>query len=369
MPEDIEELKSVSSEDQKRIELSGVEVDSPNRCGTFFQEDQNIVTSHCQYEGIEMLPIDIALKKYDWLKDYYWNLVPRDKDEYTSYVAEQEPRGFVIIAKSGSKNIFPLQSCLFMHKSEIQTVHNIIIAEEGAELHLITGCVSSMDVKKGTHYGVTEIYVGKGALVSNTMIHTWGKNIDVFPRSASRVEEDGVFLSNYVSMNPVHNVQMYPVAELAGKNSVARFNSVVVVHPGSNLDLGQGAVLSGDGSSAELLSRLITKGGTGISRSHVIGAGEGTKGHIECKGLILEDGIIHAIPEIEGRLTNTELSHEAAVGRIAHDEIEYLMSRGLDEEEATATIIRGFLDVKIVGLPASLQKQIDSAIDAVKSGF
>ena len=66
----------------------------------------------------------------------------------------------------------------------------------------------------------------------------------------------------------------------------------------------------------------------------------------------------------------TELSHEAAVGKLAKDEIEYLMSRGLDEDEATATIIRGFLDVKITGLPEALQKQIDASIDeAEKSGF
>jgi Fe-S cluster assembly scaffold protein SufB len=95
-----------------------------------------------------------------------------------------------------------------------------------------------------------------------------------------------------------------------------------------------------------------------------------TRGHIECKGLILRDGIIHAIPEIQGDVVDTELSHEAAVGKIARDEIEYLMSRGLSEEVATSTIIRGFLDVKIAGLPDVLQKQIDSTIDAAeKSGF
>ena len=79
---------------------------------------------------------------------------------------------------------------------------------------------------------------------------------------------------------------------------------------------------------------------------------------------------IHAIPEIKGDVVDTELSHEAAVGKIARDEIEYLMARGLDEETATATIIRGFLDVKLEGLPDVLQEQIDAAIDAAdQSGF
>ncbi len=70
-----------------------------------------------------------------------------------------------------------------------------------------------------------------------------------------------------------------------------------------------------------------------------------------------------------GRVVDCELSHEAAVGKIARDEIEYLMARGLSEDEATATIIRGFLDVRISGLPESLQRQIDAAIDAAEKGF
>jgi len=84
------------------------------------------------------------------------------------------------------------------------------------------------------------------------------------------------------------------------------------------------------------------------------------KAHLECNGLILdEEGFIHAIPELEGRTNNVEMSHEAAVGRIAKDEITYLMARGLSEEEATATIVRGFLNVKIEGLRPELQEQLD----------
>ena len=118
-----------------------------------------------------------------------------------------------------------------------------------------------------------------------------------------------------------------------------------------------------------MITRAITNGGTIISRGAIVGEAPQTKGHIECRGLILRDGIMHAIPEIDGRVVDVELSHEAAVGKIARDEIEYLMARGLSEEEATATIIRGFLDVRIEGLPDALQKQIDDAIDSADHGF
>ncbi len=369
--QEIKQMTELSAEDQKRLAYTGLEVDMKNRSGSFFQKDQDIcqVTSDCN--GIEFLAITDALKKYPWVEEYVWKAVAKDKDKYTKYVADQkEPKGFVVIAKKGSKSIYPFQACMLMSNSPVQCVHNIIIAEEGAELHVISGCASSAARKSGTHIGVTEFFVGKGARVTSTMIHNWGKNIAVFPRSASIVQENGVFMSNYVCMDTVRKVQMFPVSHLVGENAVARFSSVIVGHPGSFLDIGSAAILEAKGTSAELLTRAITTGGTIISRGRIESKVKGTKGHIECKGLILKDGTIHAIPEIKGTVVETELSHEAAVGKIARDEIEYLMARGLDEETATSTIIRGFLDVKLEGLPDVLQKQIETAIDtAEKTGF
>lgn len=365
-------VPEISKADRERLAQSGIDLSMANRCGSYLQMDQDIVHAECSAEGIEVLSYRKAMEKYDWLKEYEWNVVSKDKDEITRYVADQkEPKGYVIIAHKGSSNIVPIQACLFLGREQIQHVHNIIIAEEGAELHIISGCTSGEHIGKGgAHYGVSEFYVKKNAKISFTMIHTWSENIEVFPRSASVVGENGVFLSNYVCMQPVKKVQMYPTATLRGENSVARFSSIVIASKESYMDLGSRAILEGKGASAELIARAITKGGTIISRGHIKGLTAGTRGHLECKGLILQDGLIYAIPEIEGSVVGTELSHEAAVGKLARDEIEYLMSRGLDEDEATATIIRGFLDVKIVGLPEALQKQIDASIDtAEKSGF
>ena len=361
----------ISPEDQERLRQSGIELSMINRCGSYLQMNQDVLHATCSAEGVEVLSIPDALKRYDWLKDYYWKIIPKDRDEYTKAVAAQEnPRGYVIIGRKGTKNILPVQACLYLGREQIQYVHNIIIAEEGAELHIVSGCASGRHVGKGgAHYGISEFYVKKNAKISFTMIHTWGEEIEVYPRSASIVEENGTFLSNYVCMQPVKKVQMYPTANLKGRHSVARFSSIVIASPTSNLDIGSRAILGAEGASAELITRAITRGGTIISRGEIRGSTNGTRGHLECKGLILRDGVIHAIPEIEGSVVGTELSHEAAVGKIAQEEIEYLMARGLSEDEATATIIRGFLDVKIAGLPDVLQQQIDAAIDAAEKGF
>jgi len=112
----------------------------------------------------------------------------------------------------------------------------------------------------------------------------------------------------------------------------------------------------------EIISRAITVGGTIIARGEMIGQVKGCKGHLECKGLILNDGIMHAIPELVGYVPGVEMSHEAAVGKIDQREIEYLMARGLDEDEAVSTIVRGFFNVDIEGLPPGLASEIDKAV-------
>ena len=367
MPE-MKGFSEISKEDKERLALTGIHTDSmEGRAGSFLLVNDHILHAGSNAEGVEILMIDKALEKYEWLKDYFWKNVPADKDQYTKYVAEHPQRGYVIIAHKGTKTTFPLQSCMFLQGDNIQTVHNIVIAEEDSEVHLIAGCASSLKTKEGAHYGINEIYVGKNAKVTSTMIHTWGEGIEVYPRTTTTVEEGGTFLSNY-GMRPTKMVQMYPTAYLKG-GAVARFSSVIVANTGSYIDAGSRAVLQAPNTSAELTTRAITNGGTIISRGAIIAEVPKTKGHIECRGLILKDGIMHAIPEIDGRVVDVELSHEAAVGKIARDEIEYLMARGLSEEEATATIIRGFLDVKIEGLPDALQKQIEHAIDSADHGF
>ncbi|MCK5138758.1 MAG: SufD family Fe-S cluster assembly protein, partial [Thermodesulfovibrionia bacterium] len=244
-----------------------------------------------------------------------------------------------------------------------QKVHNIIIAEEGSELNIITGCAVGQKVKNGLHIGISEFYVKKNARVSFTMIHNWAEDVAVRPRSATIVEENGVFLSNYICIKPVKTLQMYPTAYCTGENATVRYYTILLAIGGSHMDVGSRVFLKARGSKAEVVTRAITEGGNIIARGHLIGEVPGIKAHLECRGLILsEQGSIHAIPELEGKVSDIDMSHEAAVGKIAAEEIQYLMARGLSSDEATAAIVRGFLDVNIKGLPENLEKEIKKAI-------
>jgi Fe-S cluster assembly scaffold protein SufB len=264
---------------------------------------------------------------------------------------------------AGTKVEHPIQSCLYIAKNNFsQNVHNIVIVEAGAEAHIITGCATAPHLTSGLHVGVSEFYIEKGASLNFTMVHDWGERVNVRPRTVTHVAEGATYISNYISLKPVGSLEMFPTTYLEGAGAVARFNSVLVAAEGCHLDVGSRVVLNAPKTRAEIISRAIAAGGTIIARGDLVGNHPEIKAHLECKGLILKEGLMHAVPELSGRVPGVEMSHEAAVGKIDRREIEYLMARGLDEDEAVSTIVRGFLNVDIEGLPDALRQKLDQAI-------
>ncbi|SHN49781.1 SufB/SufD family protein [Desulfovibrio litoralis] len=365
----ISDLRNLNNADKKRLLFAGIDVEAKNSAGTFMHLNHSGVHCQSRHEGLEILDIKSALKKYDGLPEYFWKMVNPEKDEFTRAAKEHLHGGYFIRVRKGVKITEPVQSCLFIRGKNVgQNVHNIVVVEEGAELHVLTGCATSEDSKHTAHMGISEFYVHKGGKLTFTMIHNWGEDALVRPRSAGMMDEDAVFINNYVLLKPVTDLQMYPSISLNGANSVARFSSVVVAPEGSHIDSGNRILLNAPKTRGEIVARTLTTGGTIINRGFIGGHAPTAKGHLECKGLILGEGRIYAIPELDATVDGVDLSHEAAVGKIAQEEIEYLMARGLDEDQATSTIVRGFLNVDIMGLPKELETAIQSQIDQLNSG-
>ncbi len=357
-------LSQLSDEDRRQMIKAGIDAGETGRSGSYIQMDTAAIFSRSNQQGLEVIPIKRALKECSWIHDYYWKLVSVDADKYTAKAQLELHDGYVIRALPGSRVVYPVQACLYLDKENLsQYVHNLIIAEEGSELHVITGCAAAPHLRRGLHVGISEFFVKKNAKLSFTMIHNWAEEMVVRPRSVGMVEEGGLFLNNYICMKPVKSLQMYPTTHLVGKGAVSRFYSLLVGNPGTELDVGGRVFLKAEDTRAEIIARAISNGGTIISRGDLVGEIPGIKAHLECRGLILKGGVIHAIPELRGTVDGVEMSHEAAVGKIAQDEILYLMSRGLSADEATATIVRGFLTVDIPGLPDGLKAEIDRAVD------
>jgi hypothetical protein len=273
--------------------------------------------------------------------------------------------GYFVRVKKGQTVKLPIQACLFLKSQGFkQKVHNLIIVEEGAHVYLITGCSASRAANEGFHLGISEFFIHKGGYLNFTMVHSWKEDVSVKPISIALVEEDATFISNYVCLRPVKEITMYPTAVLMGKGARASFRSLILSHPGSLQDIGSRVILRAGDTQAEIVARAVSLGGKVIARGHLKAEEQNVKAHLECRGLILsEKGTIHAIPEMESDFRDVDMSHEAAIGKINKEEIEYLSSRGFTKEQAQSIIVRGFMDVDVLELPEALKKEIASIED------
>ncbi len=367
-----EKFNKIDREDKEFLKNVGVDLDSKERSASFTIVNNDVSEVDIQDEAaIELLSLQRAKEKHPWLKDYLWTLIDKNKDKWTKIAAENEANGYFIRVKKGRKVDYPLQACFYIKTQRfVQAVHNVIIVEEGAHLDIINGCATASYVTTGAHYGITEIFVKEGGYLSYNMIHDWGEEVEVRPRTAIKVEKNGTFISNYVALENTKITQSYPVAHLVGENSVAKFTSLVYAPPGATYDLGAKIILDAEHAKGEIISRTISGGGRIISRGYLLGAKPKIHAHLECSGMILaEGGSLYTIPELEALVDDVEMSHEAAVGKIAEEELEYLMARGLTEEEATTLIVKGFLDTKIMGLPPELEEQMENAINSLENAF
>jgi len=353
----------------------GVRPDEKNRSGTYFQLDHSPIFQMVKkgLEGkIEISSSKQAVERHDWVKDYMWRLVDSGADDYTKQTERNWDDGYFVRVSDNQRVTIPLQACLFITTNGLnQNVHNIIVLEPGSEAQIITGCTVHPTVRRGLHVGVTEIFIKKGAKLTFTMVHNWSQEFDARPRTAVLIEEGATFVSNYICLSPVRSLQMNPAAYCVGDGARARFNSILYDKKDGYMDVGAKIVLQGKGTRGEIISRAIaTDSAQAYLRGLLVGKNQDCKGHLECRGLLMsENASIHALPNLDAEMRGVELTHEAAVGKIAKEQVEYLMSRGFSEEEAESLVIRGFMDVGIFGLPSELSEEIGGMVDRVSKGL
>ncbi len=360
-------IDSLSESERRLVSEVGFDPSLSKVASSFIQFDADSAIEEVipRPPGLEVMSIRSALQKYDWLSGYIWKAVRPDADRYTSLSSNNEFNGYFIRALPNAKIEMPVQSCLVIKRHRFaQNVHNIVIAEEGSELHVITGCTTPHSIENSLHLGISEFYVKSGAKLTFTMVHRWSDAVDVRPRSGTVVERDGTFISNYALLSSVRSIQTAPSVLLAEPNAKAELNSIVYGAGKSEYDVGGTVILEAPGTGGRVISRTIaTDSSSIVTRGRLVGRASSARARLECNGLLLSNSAkIVAVPELEATVEGVELSHEATVGRVGADQLNYLMSRGLTEDEATSLIVRGFIRVRSPELPASLQRTIDDAI-------
>lgn len=365
--------EQVGKEEAGELAQAGILLGDENRSATMLVRDHDQVCLQNDAREFEMLPIAEALARYDWLREkYFFKAVPADKDEVTAKCAAQEkPLGFFIHVKKGANVTMPCQTAMYMANENVdQILHNVVVMEDDSQLQLITGCITRHRVNTGTHMAVEENFIGRNAKLTSTMVHLWGAEVTVYPRVGTVVGENGRFESNYISLRSAQRIVSHPQTYLNGRGASAKYLTVVLGGPGSYVDTAGDVHLNAEDTGAELVHRGVCTGGKMLQGGLLIGNAP-CKAHIDCSGMLLDEtgqGYIQSRPGLESHHPDARMSHEASIGKLAPEQVEYLMSRGMEEREAISLLIRGFLGADVEGLGAELDARVAEIADMAAQG-
>ena len=319
-------------------------------------------------KGVIFLDCDTALKEQEELMKKYFmtTCISPNLHKFAALHGAVWSGGTFIYVPKGVKVEIPLQAYFRMNsKSSGQFEHTLIIVDEGAELHYIEGCSAPEYREDSLHAGGVEIHVLKGARMRYSSIENWSKNTYNLNTKRAIVHEDAIM--EWVNGNLGSKLTMlYPTSVLIGKNSKTDYLGIAYAGRDQYQDTGCKVYHMAENTSSTILSKGISiDGGKSVYRGLVdIKAGaKNTKSSVACDGLMLDNkSLSGTIPTMDVKENDVEVAHEAAIGKIGEEDLFYLMSRGLSEEEATKMIVSGFIEPIIKELPLEYATELNNLI-------
>jgi len=363
VPEDIKDtFEKLGIPQAEKTSLAGVGA----------QYDSEVVYHSLQEEvaamGVVYTDMETALTGpyADMGKEHFMKLVPPTDHKFAALHGAVWSGGSFVYVPKGVKVEVPLQSYFRLNAAGAgQFEHTLIIVDEGADLHFIEGCSAPKYNVANLHAGCVELYVRKGARLRYSTIENWSKNMYNLNTKRARVEE-GAKMEWVSGSFGSHVSYLYPMTILNGERSSMEFTGVTFAGKGQNLDTGAKVVHNAPKTSSFINTRSISKGG-GIStfRSSVVVAKDASesKAAVSCQSLMVDNiSRSDTIPAMDIRNANSDIGHEAKIGKISDDSVFYLMSRGMSEEEARAMIVSGFADNVSKELPLEYAVEMNNLI-------
>ena len=345
--------------------------DFSNRAATSILADTQMRIAQSNDAGVEVLPLGEALRLYDFVQDLMFGLVSPDENDHIAMVAEHmhDPLGHFIWVKPGAKVRLPVQSFTLLETPQgRQFTHDITLIDEGAEVEMISGSAVPMNVHKGRHISIGECYMRPGSSCSSVSIEHWGTGMEVYSYGYSQMDAGARSQSTAIMMAPVARHVSQSTRHL-GPDTNAVSQAVVFAGDGTERVIETETHLIGAGAKSEDMARMVSAGGTIINNAHLVGEAAGTNGFLGCDGLKLTDrGEITAVPALKAVAEGSMLSHEASVGMIDGEKLNYLMATGMEEDTARNLIVQGFLSLESEAIPAGLRTRIVELIAEAKSG-
>ncbi|MCX8197771.1 MAG: Fe-S cluster assembly protein SufB [Candidatus Micrarchaeota archaeon] len=324
--------------------------------------------------GVIFTDMDTALKDYPELvrKHFMTRCVPPEDNKFAALHGAFWSGGSFVYVPAGVKVPTPLQIYFMMNYPGFgQFEHTLIIAEEGAQVQYIEGCSAPHYTKDSLHSAVVEIFAGKGSRVRYTSIQNWSRNVYNLNTKRAIVEEGAVM--EWVSGTLGSGVSMiYPCSILAGRGARAEHLSIALAGEGQIKDTGAKVFHMAPQTSSKILSKSICKKG-GVVRYrgmlYVAPGCSGVKANVRCDSIISDSkSKAETVPVMDIRSKDAQIGHEASVGRISEEQLFYLMSRGIDAEEALALIVRGFIEPIVKELPLEYAVEMNRLIEMEMEG-
>ncbi len=325
-------------------------------------------------QGVVYTDLESALNgEYgDMVHEYFMKLVPPTDHKYAALHGAVWSGGSFVYVPKGVKVDIPLQSYFRLNAAGAgQFEHTLIIVDEGADLHFIEGCSAPKYYVANLHAGCVELFVKKGARLRYSTIENWSKNMYNLNTKRALVEEDGKM--EWVSGSfGSHVSYLYPMTILKGDNSHCEFTGITFAGRGQNLDTGAKMIHQGKNTSSFISTKSISKdGGVSTYRSDVTISknAKQSKAFVSCESLMLDSkSRSDTVPAMDIRTDDSDVGHEAKIGRISDDAVFYLMSRGISEEEARSMIVSGFANPVSKELPLEYAVEMNNLINLEMKG-
>lgn len=324
-------------------------------------------------QGVIFKSIENGLKEHPELfREYFGTIIPFTDNKYAALNSAVWSGGSFVYIPPGLKVDLPLQAYFRLNVANIgQFERTLIIADEGSQVHYVEGCTAPQYTTDSFHSGVIEIIVKKNARVRYSTIQNWSNNVYNLVTQRAKVEEKGTM--EWVDANLGSKVTMkYPSCMLMGKGAHGEILSIAFSGKGQHHDTGGKVIHLAPDTSSKIVSKSISKDGGRASYRGLMRVNKGNtnvKSNVVCDALLLDDhSRSDTYPYIEVDEQDVTIGHEASVSKVEEEQLFYLMSRGLSEEEATSMVVSGFIEPLVKELPMEYAIEMNRLIQLQMEG-
>ena len=300
-------------------------------------------------KGVIFVDTDTGLREHeDIFKEYFGSVIPPGDNKFAALNTAVWSGGSFIYVPPGVECEMPLQAYFRINSENAgQFERTLIIADEGSQVHYIEGCSAPVYTNDSLHSAVVEIVVKPHARVTYTTIQNWSPNVYNLVTKRARVEEAGHM--EWIDGNIGSKLTMkYPSVYLVGPKATGEVLSVAYAGPGQHQDAGAKMVHAAPETTSKIVSKSISKDGGITTYRGLVRVDEGAHGcksHVQCDALILdEQSESRTLPYMEVGERDAQIGHEATVSKVADEQLFYLQSRGLSEEQAMSMVVNGFIE-------------------------